>query len=141
MSLSFRTGPAENEIECALCGALFSYELTRCPNCGASLYAVEVSEQEPDNGRLGQGGLLNSLRHAVHSLFQIPYSAEEVFGDPLDLAALYDVLTEKLGGDRAAADRLVDFEHRLLPSATRVACIRNAIQRLQADDDHSEPTS
>jgi len=141
MSLKFRTGPAENEIECALCGALFSYELTRCPNCGASLYAVELGEQEPDERSSGQVGLLNSLRYAVHAVFQIPYSAEEVFGDSLNLAALYEQLTEKLGGDRSAAERLVDFEQQLLPSATRFACLRNAIQRLEADDDRVEPAS
>lgn len=141
MSLSFRAGPAQNEIECALCGVLFSHELTRCPNCGASLCAIAVSRQEPEAGSSRQGGLRSILRTAVHSLFQIPYSAEEVFGDPLDTAALYDALTEKLGGDLYAADRLVAFEHKLLPSATRFACIRNAIQRLEADDDREATAS
>ena len=39
-------GPAENEIECARCGAHFYYELTRCPNCGVNLYEPEDEEEE-----------------------------------------------------------------------------------------------
>jgi len=53
-------------IECALCGAQFSYELSRCPKCGASVYPEEelaprewkVAEEGP-RGILSQG--LNTL--------------------------------------------------------------------------------
>ena len=41
--------PGENEIECARCGAVFFYELTRCPNCGVNLY-------EPDDGNEREKG-------------------------------------------------------------------------------------
>lgn len=134
MSLNFRTGPTEKKLECALCGALFSHGLTRCPYCGTSPHALEADEQ--DAGSVPSGpGLLDRLRSAVHSLLGIPYSAEEVFGSSLNPADLYDDLLGLLGGDQPAADRLVKFEHLLLPSATRCACIRNAIRRLKPDED------
>ena len=41
--------PGENEIECARCGAVFFYELMRCPNCGVNLY-------EPDDGNEREKG-------------------------------------------------------------------------------------
>jgi hypothetical protein len=39
-----------NELECPHCGATFSYELTRCPNCGVNIYFPE----EEEDGELGQ---------------------------------------------------------------------------------------
>jgi len=33
-----------NELECPHCGATFSYELTRCPNCGVNIYFPEEEE-------------------------------------------------------------------------------------------------
>ena len=44
--------PGENEIECANCGAIFFYELTRCPKCGVNLYEPETAmsaKREPSN--------------------------------------------------------------------------------------------
>jgi hypothetical protein len=43
MPTSIDPEPAENEIECARCGAHFYYELSRCPECGVNIY-------EPDEG-------------------------------------------------------------------------------------------
>jgi len=35
----------DNEIECAQCGSSFYHELTRCPNCGTSVYPLDNSEE------------------------------------------------------------------------------------------------
>ena len=36
----------ENTIECARCGAIFYYELTRCPNCGVNVYFPEEDDSD-----------------------------------------------------------------------------------------------
>jgi len=36
---------SENEIECPHCGTTFSYQLTRCPTCGASMYPSEFDDE------------------------------------------------------------------------------------------------
>ena len=138
MSNHSRRGPAENEMECDLCGALLSHEFTRCPYCGTRRYTLEVAAQDSSPAAGGQS-LLDRLRFAIHSLLRIPYSAEQVFGDSLNPAVLYEDLIDLLDGNRFAAERLVAFEHLLVPSATRWACIRKAIQRLSPGVD-PEPT-
>ncbi|HEY5903581.1 MAG TPA: hypothetical protein VIU39_13585 [Anaerolineales bacterium] len=125
-------------MECDLCGALLSHEFTHCPYCGTSRYALEVAAQDSSLPAAGQS-LPDRLRFAIHSLLRIPYSAEQVFGDSLNPAVLYEDLIDLLDGNRFAAERLVAFEHLLVPSATRWACIRKAIQRLSPGVD-PEPT-
>jgi hypothetical protein len=39
-----------SDLECPHCGATFSYELTRCPNCGVNIYFPE----DEDNGEFSQ---------------------------------------------------------------------------------------
>jgi hypothetical protein len=53
---------SSNDLECPHCGAIFSYELTRCPNCGVNIYFPE----EEEDGELGQ-----ALSNFVDS-FRIP---------------------------------------------------------------------
>lgn len=52
MPTSITPPPAEDELECARCGAYFYYELTRCPNCGVNIYKPEVDDDEYDAGDL-----------------------------------------------------------------------------------------
>ncbi len=120
--------PGENEFECANCGAYFHYELTRCPNCGISLY--EPEEEEKPQGP----GLLSGIKDAWHSLFKKPYRAEDVFGDALDASILYNDLLQRVGGDRAAAERLIEFERAQQPRSTRRGWIQSAIQRWDRDN-------
>ena len=139
MPRSIDPEPAENEIECARCGAHFYYELTRCPNCGVSLYEPEdeVEEARPEISSFR--GILAGIRDGFHRLFKKPYAAEDVFGDALNQAVQYDILLRKVGGDRVAADRLIDFERRQAPNGTRLSWIQNAIQRWEKDNRAPRP--
>jgi len=63
MPFSLDPQPAEDEIECANCGALIYYELTRCPKCGVNLY--EPDDQPETGSRLQKApksGALEKMR-------------------------------------------------------------------------------
>ena len=47
MPFSLDPQPAEDEIECANCGALIYYELTRCPSAEVDLYEPD---DQPETG-------------------------------------------------------------------------------------------
>jgi predicted nucleic acid-binding Zn-ribbon protein len=71
--------PAENEIECARCGAIFYYELTRCPQCGVSLYEPE---EEPDQKArsyqsTARKGILSKIKKIWWRMFRKPSTTEE----------------------------------------------------------------
>jgi hypothetical protein len=62
MPFSLDPQPAEDEIECANCGALIYYELTRCPKCGINLYEPEQPEAEYEPQRAPKRGTLDKMR-------------------------------------------------------------------------------
>jgi hypothetical protein len=126
--------PAENEIECGRCGAHFYYELTRCPNCGVNVYEPEDDLDPAPNFLHRRKGLWERIRELWHHLFRKPYSADEIFGASLDQAILYNDLLERVAGDRPTADRLIEYERQRAPRATRLACIKNAIERWDKDN-------
>jgi predicted nucleic acid-binding Zn-ribbon protein len=130
MPTSIDPEPAENEFECANCGAYFHYELTRCPNCGINLY--EPEDQTNPNPRGVR--VFSKLKDAFHSIFNKPYSADDIFGDALDASILYNDLLQKVGGDRSAVDRLIEFEKASAPKSTRRAWIQSALQRWERDN-------
>jgi hypothetical protein len=137
MPVSLDRQPADNEIECANCGALIYYELTRCPNCGVNLYEPEAeSEQErshPSSRRKAGGA--GRLREFFRRLRGKPTPAEELFGAFVQQQAeLYDDLLHKVGGDLATVERLVEFEHRQAPKATRAELLCSAIRRWEQDN-------
>jgi predicted nucleic acid-binding Zn-ribbon protein len=131
MPTSIDPEPAENEFECANCGAYFHYELTRCPNCGINLYEPE---DQTEGRKSLEAGVLSKLKDAFHSIFNKPYSADDIFGDALDASILYNDLLQKVGGDRSAVDRLVEFEKASAPKSTRRAWIQSALQRWERDN-------
>ncbi len=136
MPTSIDPEPAENEFECANCGAYFHYELTRCPKCGINLYEPEdkTNGTEPR-----KPGVFSKLKDAFHKTFNKPYSADEIFGDALDASILYNDLLQKVSGDRAAVDRLIEFEQTQAPKSTRRAWIQNAIARWERDNQSTPP--
>jgi putative membrane protein (TIGR04086 family) len=86
----------DNEIECPYCGATFSYELTRCPNCGRSVYPLDDDDGPispyVDRGSLDTfGKTLNSIVVVATGLFVaslvtlIPYFFIQQFVSPLVL--------------------------------------------------------
>lgn len=133
MPTSIDPEPAENEFECANCGAYFHYELTRCPNCGVNLYEPE-DETEAVEKPSPRDGVFSKLKDAFHKVFNKPYSADEIFGDALDASILYNDLLQKVGGDRATVERLIEFEQARTPKSTRRGWIKSASQRWEKDN-------
>ena len=138
MPFSFDPQPGEDETECARCGALFYYELTRCPQCGVNIYAPEDDLEEGEEDPLGRSSPLEALfagvKDWVQRLLRKPYSAEDVFGDALDQALVYDDLLGKVGGDPSVVERLVAFEQGRMPSGSRITWLKNAVQRWERDN-------
>ena len=133
MPTSIDPEPSENEFECANCGAYFHYELTRCPNCGVNLYEPEAETKRAEKPS-PHGGVFSKLKDAFHKVFNKPYSADEIFGDALDASILYNDLLQKIGGDRAAVERLIEFEQIRAPKSTRRGWITSASQRWERDN-------
>ena len=133
MPTSIDPEPAENEFECANCGAYFHYELTRCPNCGVNLYEPEDETEEAEKPGPREG-LFNKLKAAFHRVFNKPYSADEIFGDALDASILYNDLLQKVGGDRKVLERLIEFERVQAPKSTRRRWIQSGAQRWEKDN-------
>jgi predicted nucleic acid-binding Zn-ribbon protein len=130
MPTSIDPQPAENEIECGRCGAYFHYELTRCPSCGVNLYEPE-SDSRPGDSQPAREGWLGAI---LRRLTQKPYPADELFGEAINRADLFGDLLSRVGGDRAAAERLVEFERQKNPQSNRTVWLRNAIQRWDYDN-------
>lgn len=126
--------PAENETECARCGAHFSMELTRCPNCGVNLYEPEDEiEAETRHSPTRPKSLGRRLDDLFRRLTGKPYPVDELFGAALNQAELFNDLLGKVGGDRQAAERLVEFERGRSPRGNRTVWIQNALRRLERD--------
>jgi len=128
MPTSIDPQPAENEIECGHCGAYFYYELTRCPNCGVNIY-----EPEDDPDQSGEKQSRNPITHEsklgglIRRLTKKPYPVDELFGASINQSELLDDLLTKVGGDRATAERLIEFERQKYPQGNRMVWLRNAI--------------
>ena len=139
MPFSFDPLPEENEIECARCGAYFFYDLTRCPECGVNIYEPdegidEENRKDTDDQTRSRRNLLSGVKNIFRRLSIKPYTAEEIFGDALDQAMLYNELLSKVSGDHAAAERLIVFEQQQLPDGTRKTWLENAIERWEHDN-------
>jgi len=139
MPTSIDPQPGENEFECANCGAYFYYELTRCPNCGVNLYEPEDETDDVAGPSLSRTGVFSKLKDVFHKVFNKPYSADEIFGDALDQAVLYNDLLQKVGGDRATVDRLIEYERARAPKSTRRKWIESASQRWDRDNRNTNP--
>ena len=119
--------PADNEVECANCGAFVYIELTRCPNCGVNLYEPEDTQAERASFRV-KGKLALKVESVMRKLRGEAHPAEELFSGALKEAALFDDLLKKVGGDRAVVERLIAYEGQQKPNATRLVCLQNSIR-------------
>jgi len=136
MPFSLDPQPAENEIECANCGALIYYESTRCPKCGVNLYEPD---DQPEAGhrqqRAPKSDTLEKMRAFLRRVAGKASPEEELFGAFLQQQSdLYNDLLLKVGGDPAVVERLVAFERQQSPDANRTVCLQNAIQRWERDN-------
>jgi hypothetical protein len=57
------------------------------------------------------------------------HPAEELFTGALQEATVFNDLLHKVGGDRSVVERLIEYERKQKPYATRLTCLQNAIQR------------
>lgn len=139
MPVSITPPPADDEIECGHCGAYIPQDLTRCPHCGINLY-------EPDDGskqstqavrrysRSHHSRIGNRLDEFIRRITNKPYAVDELFGASINQAELFDELLRKVGGDRAIAERLVEFERQKQPEGNRMKWLTSAIQRWEHDN-------
>ncbi len=133
MPTSITPPPADDEIECANCGAYIPMDLTRCPNCGVNLYEPGTDRPAAPARRSERGAWARFTR-GIRRMLGEPHPADELFDNVLREKAIYDDLLRKVGGDRAVVDRLVAFERAQKPAATRLACLQSAIQRWEREN-------
>jgi len=133
MPTSITPPPADNEIECANCGAYVYIELTRCPNCGISLYEPEDTEEKRPSFR-PKSKFSRAVESIVRKFRGEPDPAEELFTGALREKSLFDDLLRKVGGDRSVVERLVEYERQKRPGATRLTCLQNAIRRWEQEN-------
>jgi len=135
MPTSLDRQPSDNEIECARCGAIFFYELTRCPQCGVNLYEPDENDgQKSTSFKPHPAGISAKIGNFFRRLSGKPHPAEELFEQSLKQAALYNDLQRKVGGERQVVERLIEFERQQLPGANRTRWLQNAIRRWEQDN-------
>ena len=133
MPTSLTPPPADDEFECAQCGAYVHMDLTRCPNCGVNLY-------EPEDDKYAQPAFHKEsdtwakIKRSVRQYFGEPHPAEELFAGAFREKAVYDDLLRKVGGDRSVVERLIEYERQQKPNAPRLTCMQNAILRWEREN-------
>ena len=135
MPFSITPPPKDDEVECGNCGAYIYYDLVKCPHCG--VYLVDPAEPEPEKERPSarpRSGLALRWESLLRRLRGEPHPAEELFTGALREAALFDDLLRKVGGDRSAAERLIEYESRLQPGKTRLSHLQSAITRWEREN-------
>jgi len=134
MPTSLTPPPKEDETECGNCGAYIYQGLLKCPNCG--VYLVDPVDTEPADRpkfrpkskfSLAVESILRKIRGESHP-------AEELFSGAMREAILFDDLLRKVGGDRLAVERLIDYERKQKPNARRLICLQNAITRWENEN-------
>ena len=134
MPTSIDPPPADDEIECARCGAYFYYELTRCPKCGVNVYEPDDEESDSRPAESRSPGIAARLNDFFRRLTKKPYPTDELFGAAINQADLFNDLLRKVGGDRAAVERLIDFERLQSPQGNRLTWLGSAIRRWERDN-------
>jgi hypothetical protein len=84
--------------------------------------------------RYRQEGIFARFDGFVRKLTKRPYPADELFGAAINQAELFNNLLRKVGGDNAAAERLIDFEQKQFPVGNRLIWLEKAIQRWEKDN-------
>ena len=135
MATSVTPPPKDDEVECGNCGAYIYHDLLKCPNCGVYLVdpapPIYLDEGPPPRPKSKCALWVESMQRKVRGK---PHVAEELFSGALREAALFDDLLRKVGGDRSVVKRLIDFERKKKPEATRLTCLQNAISRWENEN-------
>jgi hypothetical protein len=133
MPTSITPPPKDDEVECGNCGAYIYYDLLKCPNCG--VYLIEPNEPEEERSSFRPKSKFALWAESMwRKMRGEPHVAEELFTGALREASLFDDLLKKVGGDRAAVERLIEYERMQKPNATRLICLQNAIERWEREN-------
>jgi hypothetical protein len=133
MPTSITPPPTDDETECGNCGAYIYHDLVRCPNCG--VYLIEPGDTQEERSKFRPKSKVSLVIESVlRKLRREPHPAEELFTGAMREAALFDDLLRKVGGDRSVVERLLDYERRGRPGATRLTCLQNAISRWEHEN-------
>jgi hypothetical protein len=99
------------------------------------VYLIDPPEPEELRQRARPRNRLSlKIESLVRRLRRKPHVAEELFTGAMEEAILFVDLLRKVGGDRSAAERLVEYERQKKPGATRLACLRNAVSRWEQEN-------
>jgi len=135
MPTSITPPPKDDEVECGNCGAYIYHDLVKCPNCG--VYLIDPShhmDEDATSSNRPKSRFALWLDSMKRRLRGEPHVAEDLFSGALREAALFDDLLMKVGGDRSAVERLIEYEKQLSPSATRSVCLQHAIQKWEREN-------
>ena len=135
MPTSVTPPPKDDEVECGNCGAYIYHDLLKCPNCG--VYLVDPFPHIDLNERPAlrpKSKFVLWVESVLRKVRGKPHVAEELFSGALREATLFDDLLRKVGGDRSVVERLIDFERKKKPDATRLTCLQNAISRWENEN-------
>ena len=133
MPTSLTPPPADDETECGNCGAYIYHGLLKCPNCG--VYLDEPSETEDERPRFQpKSKFALAIESVLRKIRGEPHPAEDLFMGILKQKELFDDLLRKVGGDRSAVERLIEYERKQKPNATRLTCLQNAISRWEHEN-------
>jgi hypothetical protein len=134
MPTSITPPPAEDETECGNCGTYVYVGSLKCPKCGVYLIDPGEPEPEPRPRFKPKSKLSLKIESLVRRLRRDPHPAEELFTGAMREAILFNDLLHKVGGDRSAVERLIEYERRQKPNATRLTCLQNAISRWEHEN-------
>src|SRR5215216_6102907 len=134
MPTSLTPPPKDDEIECGNCGAYVYQGLLKCPNCGVYLVDPIDTEREERPKFRPKSKLSLAIESLMRKIRGESHPAEELFTGAMREAVLFDDLLRKVAGDRSAVERLIEYEREQKPSATRLTCLQNAIQRWEQEN-------
>jgi hypothetical protein len=134
MPTSITPPPADDETECGNCGAYIYAGSMKCPNCGVYLLDPPDTHPEQRASYRPKSKLSLKIEALMRRLRREAPPAEDLFSGAMQEAILFDDLLRKVGGDRSVVDRLIEYERRKNPGATRLACLQNAIQRWEQEN-------
>lgn len=135
MPTSITPPPKDDETECGNCGAYIYVGLVKCPNCGVYLVNPYPNEEQGEQtSHRPKSRLALWIESLLRKLRREPHVADDLFSGALREATLFDDLLRKVGGDRTAVQRLIEYERQQRPHATRLTCLQNAIQRWEQEN-------
>lgn len=135
MPTSITPPPKDDETECGNCGAYIYVGLVKCPNCGVYLvnpYADADDKQQRSHRPKSRLALW--VESFMRKLRRKPHVAEDLFSNALREASLFDDLLRKVGGDRSVVERLIEYERKQHPNATRLTNLQSAISHWEQEN-------